>query len=256
MLFDFDKAISSGQTSARKALVAKALEYLNRLAAEGRDDSSIDRELVEGYLKVGDLQGNLYGPNLNDPSGAKGSYERALKIAESISPKDPKLIARAQTRLAELLVRGGAPQDAAVQFRQALKIFEAQPGERQRVMEILRTLAYTEYDAGDLQSALKHYDEGLRYALGGDAGQTRASRIGARWRSGTCTWAKCGRAPETSPRDCGAWRMRSANTRRWRRRNPNRIPLSDPWSRRAWPSEISRRSITTIVKRRGISAGP
>ncbi len=165
VLFDFDKAISSGQTSARKALVEKALEYLNRLAAEGRDDPSIDRELVEGYLKVGDLQGNLYGPNLNDPSGAKGSYERALKIAESLSPKDPKLIARAQTRLAELLVRGGAPQDAAVQFRQALKVFEAQPGERQRVMEILRTLAYTEYDAGDLQSALQHYDEGLRYAL-------------------------------------------------------------------------------------------
>jgi hypothetical protein len=117
VLFDFDTAIASGITPARKLLIEKTLDYLNRLSARG-GDPSLQRELIRGYAKVGDLQGNLYGPNLGDPAAARESYSKSLRIAQSLQaayPSDPQWSAEAAfagMKLGDLLALGSARTEA------------------------------------------------------------------------------------------------------------------------------------------------
>lgn len=83
----------AGLTPARRTLVGKGLEYLDRLAAEARSDPSIQRDLIGGYTKMGNVQGNLYVANLGESSGAEQSYRKALAIAEALvrsRPNDPE----------------------------------------------------------------------------------------------------------------------------------------------------------------------
>ena len=82
LLFELSPKIErlSGSTEARKILVSRALEYLDSLATESQNDSSLQSELAAAYEKIGDLQGNPNKPNLNDFAGAVNSFEKAQTI--------------------------------------------------------------------------------------------------------------------------------------------------------------------------------
>jgi tetratricopeptide (TPR) repeat protein len=70
--------------------VAKtALEYLDSLAMEASGDASLQRELAEAYLKVGDVQGHVFTANLGNTSVALESYGKALELAEPLLQKNP-----------------------------------------------------------------------------------------------------------------------------------------------------------------------
>jgi tetratricopeptide (TPR) repeat protein len=73
-----------GSTPARKAIVSRALEYLDKLAGEGGNDMTLQTELAAGYERVGDVQGNPLGPNLGETSAAIESYKKALAIRERL----------------------------------------------------------------------------------------------------------------------------------------------------------------------------
>jgi serine/threonine protein kinase len=90
-IFDLHDRIESlpGSTSARELLVQKALKYINNLAHESKDDPTLERELAEVYLKIGDVQGRPYKANLGNTAGALYSYEKALEIFERLSGADP-----------------------------------------------------------------------------------------------------------------------------------------------------------------------
>lgn len=47
-----------GSTAARRILVSRALEYLDRLSREASDDRPPQLELAAAYLQIGDVQGN------------------------------------------------------------------------------------------------------------------------------------------------------------------------------------------------------
>lgn len=168
VLFDFDRAIVAGTTPARKALVERALDYLRRIEAEPGRDASLTSELVDGYLKMGDLQGNLLSANLGDATAAKTSYESALRIAQSARPRDPKRVAAAQVKLADLLVFSGQRKEAVGYFRAAYKLFErdanSDPEAARTLTSVLRSTAFAEYQMGDLQAALKDYTASLELA--------------------------------------------------------------------------------------------
>jgi tetratricopeptide (TPR) repeat protein len=168
VLFDFDQAISSGTTPARKALIERALDYLRRIEAEPGRDASLTAELVDGYLKMGDLQGNLYGPNLGDAAAARTSYESALRIAQSARPPDHLRVARAQVKLADLLAFSGQRNEAVERFREAYKLFEqhsqSDPNSSRTRVGLLRRIAFAEYQMGDLQAALRDYQASLSLA--------------------------------------------------------------------------------------------
>jgi hypothetical protein len=60
---ELDDGMRSGEiTQARKKLVGRAVEYLDALAAEARNDASIKSDLIRGYLKMGDIQGTCSKP--------------------------------------------------------------------------------------------------------------------------------------------------------------------------------------------------
>ena len=91
-LFEFHDAIEnlSGSTPARKLVVSRAVEYLDKLAAESAGDPALQRELGTAYEKIGKIQGNSYFSNLGDTDGAMKSYTRSLEIRQALADADPE----------------------------------------------------------------------------------------------------------------------------------------------------------------------
>jgi non-specific serine/threonine protein kinase/serine/threonine-protein kinase len=174
VLFEFDDAIRSGVTPARKKLVERALTYLDRLAQETSADVSLRRELMEGYFKAGDVQGNLYGPHVGDAAGARQSYVRALELARQLhdaSPQDPasrRDLARASVKLGDLSALGGDRHEALAEYRKALQVFDelaaASPKDlaaRRDVLAVANKIGFTHYQLGNLEAALASYQRCL-----------------------------------------------------------------------------------------------
>ncbi len=114
-LFDFHDSIADleGSTPARKLVVTKGLEYLDRLAQDAGDRVDLRREIAAAYIKVGDVQGRPFDPNLGDTAGALASYRKAASLYESITgeaARDEALrrdLALAYMRLSDVLDGGG-----------------------------------------------------------------------------------------------------------------------------------------------------
>lgn len=71
-------------TSGRKMLVQQGLDYLDNLAGESGNDPGLQKELAAGYMKLGDVQGNIALGNVGDTAGAITSYRKAIKIREGL----------------------------------------------------------------------------------------------------------------------------------------------------------------------------
>jgi eukaryotic-like serine/threonine-protein kinase len=173
ILYDFDEAMRSGPTSARKGIVSKGLDALDRLAQESPDES-LKRDLIEGYLRIGDLQGNLYGPNLGDLEGARENYQKALDLAQALYRRngDDRTVrrdfARANQKLGEILALRADHTAALEQYAKALEAFErmaaANSGDVQALRDLLAVyerMGHTRYQVGDLSGALDDYDRYL-----------------------------------------------------------------------------------------------
>jgi non-specific serine/threonine protein kinase/serine/threonine-protein kinase len=91
-LFDVHDAIQylPGATAARALIAKTGAEYLDRLSRDARGDRSLEWELAEGYLKIGDVEGNEYGANLGNTAAAIENYRKAIALAESVLRKNPR----------------------------------------------------------------------------------------------------------------------------------------------------------------------
>ncbi|MCX6623851.1 MAG: protein kinase [Acidobacteria bacterium] len=94
-LFDIEDSISQlpGGTGARKLVVKTALEYFDTLAREKLHDDPLRIELAQGYKKLGQVQGNPFGPNLGDTSGAAESYGKSCRLLEEVLARNPSNVA-------------------------------------------------------------------------------------------------------------------------------------------------------------------
>jgi eukaryotic-like serine/threonine-protein kinase len=92
LIFDIHDAIQDlpGSTAARKLVVERATEYLDKLTLESRGDASLLREVAAGYQRIGDAQGNSLAANLGDTSGALASYRQALALRQTLFNAYPK----------------------------------------------------------------------------------------------------------------------------------------------------------------------
>ena len=159
LLFEFHSAIQDlpGATPARKLMVQRALEYLSKLAEQARGDAGLQRDLAEAYLKVGDVQGNPYIPNLGDARGAVESYSQALKISQTLTQSDAQdwaareYLARSYESLGEVLPVLGQPTEGLADLRQACSAFEALTAAKPDRVEIREKLAGCYEGLGDLQ---------------------------------------------------------------------------------------------------------
>jgi len=178
-LFDFDDAIRAGETPARTMVVRQGFQYLNGLSGEAAGDSSLEREVTQGYLKLGDIQGNLYGPNTGDSAGALESHRRAYEMAKRLSEREPDrienqiLLARAGTGLADLMALNGDRREALQYYERARDIGESAlrkqptPEVVQRLGESISKMGFVQSQLGDMTAARASFARGLELARQG-----------------------------------------------------------------------------------------
>jgi eukaryotic-like serine/threonine-protein kinase len=90
LLSELDEAIKDlpGSTGVQKLLVTRVLEHLDRMAADARGaqgDRQTQLDLVNAYVRLGNIQGNAYDQNLGDPAGGLASLGKALVIVEPLA---------------------------------------------------------------------------------------------------------------------------------------------------------------------------
>jgi serine/threonine protein kinase len=162
-LFDVHDSIQDlpGATAARALIVKTGTDYLDRLARDSGGDASLQRELAEGYLKIGDVEGDAFASNLGNPVQAIGNYRKALSIAERVlarSPKDPRtrwIVAQTHYQLARALPFHGKAGEGLDHAKQGLRLFlaiaAAEPNNPDAQMDAAR--GYEE--VGDIQGGLQ-----------------------------------------------------------------------------------------------------
>jgi tetratricopeptide (TPR) repeat protein len=145
-------------------LVSKGLEYLDRLARDAGDRPDLKRELAAAYVKVGDVQGRPFNPNLGETTGALESYKKAIAVYESIgaaSSADAALrrdLGTAYQRLSEILGSTGNTAEALTFARKALAVqSEAaellSPGSAAVPADLQREIVASHSRVGDLLSS-------------------------------------------------------------------------------------------------------
>ena len=94
VLFDYADAIDRlpGATPVRARLVKDALTYLDSLSRES-DTPELQREIVDAYVRVSNVQGNEYDNNLGDPAAALASAAKAAAAAERLLKMDRQPLA-------------------------------------------------------------------------------------------------------------------------------------------------------------------
>jgi len=131
-LFDVHDAIQNlpGSTPARSLIVRTGTEYLDRLASQAHGDSSLQLELANGYIKVGDVEGDPFGANLSEWDKAIASYRKALDMAQALVKRDPrdakalKTLAWAHFQLAGVLPFSGRTAEGLDHLGETLKIYQ------------------------------------------------------------------------------------------------------------------------------------
>jgi eukaryotic-like serine/threonine-protein kinase len=99
LLFEFHDSIENlpGSTAARDLVVRRALEYLEQIESEVRDDPATLRDLAAGYERIGRIRAEEGHPHLGGTGSFKQAnelYDKALAIREKLvaaDPGDPKL---------------------------------------------------------------------------------------------------------------------------------------------------------------------
>ena len=176
LVFEVHDAIKDlpGATPARKLVVSKALQYLDRLSRDAGNDLDLQRELATAYQKVGDVQGGSEDANLGDSGGALDSYRKALRIRESLArarPDDVQLQRELAAGYAQ--VGGTEPDDrqGLADVNKSVEILKKVAAEREDP-SVLNQLAGAYYmlasfqsergDGSNIDGSLSNHLEALR----------------------------------------------------------------------------------------------
>jgi eukaryotic-like serine/threonine-protein kinase len=149
LMFDIHDAIQDlpGSTTARKLLVAKALQYLDSLNQESAENPGLQRELATAYKRIGDVQGYPYRANLGDTPGALNSYGKNLAIRQSLyaansgNVADAVGLAEAHRLMAELQTVSNEAAKALENSRAAVGIAEQAERRAPNNFEVLSELS-------------------------------------------------------------------------------------------------------------------
>lgn len=88
-MFEINEKIAESPIKARELLVARAIEYLDKLAAESDGDPVLQAELATAYEKIGQVQSELFNPSLGKSSDALISHQKSLEIREKLFAAKP-----------------------------------------------------------------------------------------------------------------------------------------------------------------------
>jgi tetratricopeptide (TPR) repeat protein len=92
LIFELHAAVARlpGATSARELILRRATEILDRLAKDSGNNVSLDLELADAYLRLGEVQGHPLGNNIGDARAALRSYREAARLGETALALEPE----------------------------------------------------------------------------------------------------------------------------------------------------------------------
>ncbi|HEX8734382.1 MAG TPA: protein kinase [Pyrinomonadaceae bacterium] len=179
-LFEFHDAIrdTAGTAPARRLVVTKALEYLNKLASEGENDLPLLGELAQAYIRVGSAQAE----SLKENENALQSFRTAVEIDRrilKINPEDVEAkrhLALGLFKFGEILIGLGRSEEAVAVYREAAAVREEISRIEPQNLRDLTDLAQQQERVGEVYAMLRQSapaEEFYRRAL-----QTIERRIG------------------------------------------------------------------------------
>ncbi len=167
LLFEYQDEVAAlpGSTAVRKKMVETGLAYFETLGRESGLGAAVRLEMVDGWRRLGDIQGNPYVSNLGDVRKSIASYQRALVLADGLGR--PGMRARALVLLAlgdaQSVAGDFASADASYEQAQAA-IQSLQP----READLLSTLHEHKADLlerrGQLARSIAGYQKALALA--------------------------------------------------------------------------------------------
>lgn len=168
VLFDYHDGIANlpGSTPLREKMVKDALEYLDNLATEAGQDSSLQMELAMAYQKTGDIQGGLNKSNLGQRQNAAESYAKALVIIESLVDAEPdnldfrRKLAASYTKRGDILWVEADIIGATESYKKALEV-NSQLLDESTDLDLQLDLAGSRMNFGYMLAAQGRGDEGL-----------------------------------------------------------------------------------------------
>ena len=129
LLFDVHDALRTvpGTTEPRRLLLDRAVQFLDGLRADAKDDSALQMELAAGYQRLSQVQGNALSENVGDTAAALASLEQAATLISAVrarQPDDPEALMRAVSIAFDLATlhdeRADDNADAAVAMHESL----------------------------------------------------------------------------------------------------------------------------------------
>ncbi len=112
-----------GSIALREMMVNDAKDYLTRLAQDANNDAALQLELAQAWIKIGDVLGKPYAPNLGHTDEAIKSYHQARQLAEAVSAQHPN-DSTARRTLGLALQNLGAAETRAGKFKTALPMLQ------------------------------------------------------------------------------------------------------------------------------------
>lgn len=171
LIFELHDAVEfvPGAIEAKKKIVAKAIEFLDKLAADPRRDDGLTRELATGYERVAQtLNGALFA-NQGDAAGANRYFEKALFLMQplvaSSAAAEADVVATARMSMMHgvSLLEQGRLKEAEVHTRRGWtlrkRLLGLKPDDPDRNRDMASAdgyLANLMYEKGDLAAALAH----------------------------------------------------------------------------------------------------
>jgi tRNA A-37 threonylcarbamoyl transferase component Bud32/tetratricopeptide (TPR) repeat protein len=163
-LFTFHDAIRDlpGSTPARGLIVKTALEYLDNLANDSKNDAALQMELAAAYEKVGDVLGNPSNPNLGRTDDALKSYQKSLQLRLDASDgaidraDEGRAVLQSHLKIADILIGAGRTDESEPHTNSALALAR-KFGTRNDLLQVHRRQGELAMRRGDLASAEKAY---------------------------------------------------------------------------------------------------
>jgi non-specific serine/threonine protein kinase/serine/threonine-protein kinase len=157
MIFDIEPEIAeiSGSTAAREKLVSNALIYLDSLAGESTD-VDLQLELAAAYRRIGQVEGNPYGPNLGKLSDAGKRYLVSRALYERVLREHPRSeaamegLAQTLEGLADVRFQQSDLANAKATYTEAIRLREKLATVRPRSVQDERSLALLIVKQADL----------------------------------------------------------------------------------------------------------
>jgi eukaryotic-like serine/threonine-protein kinase len=91
LVFDVNDAMADtpGNTAARKILLDRAVEYLDKLAQDVNGNTDLQRELAFGYERLASVQGNSTESSVGQVSAADVSTRKSIALFETVAKANP-----------------------------------------------------------------------------------------------------------------------------------------------------------------------